>query len=362
MSVQKTIKLIILKLARALGLFSLSRWLTRNSFVIIGWHGVSLEDEHLRFRSLFISPETFRKRLEFIRKTYTVISLEEAIKQCKNGRIKPRQIVLTFDDGFYNFSAAAAPILEEFGMTATVYLVSQNLTTNTPFLPLIVRDTVLSTKRNRVSLSMHGMKGKFALESEKDKATLAKQALSSLHSLPSGSDAKLEFCKQFSRELDIDFDDLMKRRIWHPLTPNEVKELAKKGFSMQLHSHEHKRATKILESLEKDTRQCRTLIEAATATEAVDYCYPAGFWSKQTWDPLQNVGVRSATTVRNGPNFVKTPPLALRRFLNGENATQIEFEAVLSNLPWLVHLLLHPRRMYEPSEKFTAYSEEKVLY
>ncbi len=362
MSIKKTIKLIILWFARILGLFSLSGWLTRNSITIIGWHGVSMEDEHLRFGSLFISPETFRKRLEFIRKTYTVISLEEAIRQHGNGRIKPRQIVLTFDDGYYNFYAVAAPILEEFGMTATVYLVSENLTTDKPYFPLIVRDTVLSTKQSSVLISMLGMDGEYALETEIDKATLATQALSYLHSLTLNSDAQLNFCKQFARELNIDFDDLMKRRIWRSMTPNEAKELTKKGFSMQLHSHEHKNATRILESLEEDTRQCRTLIEAATATKAVDYCYPAGFWSKQTWDPLRNAGVRSATTVRSGPNFVKTPPLALRRNLDGEDRTQIEFESGLCNILWLFHLLFHPGRLHEPSEKFKAYAEDKVLY
>ena len=69
--------------------------------------------------------------------------------------------------------------------------------------------------------------------------------------------------------------------------------------------------------------------------------------------------MRGAVTCKLGPNFRRTPTLALRRYIDEEAITQLEFEALASNFLWLLHVFTHPMRWYEPTE---APSELTSLY
>ncbi len=89
MTGKEIIKETVLRVSRATGMTAAARVLTRGGFNIIGFHGVSLEDEHVRFPTLFISPEAFERRLQFLVRHYSVVPLQEVLEQHRNGRIRP---------------------------------------------------------------------------------------------------------------------------------------------------------------------------------------------------------------------------------------------------------------------------------
>jgi hypothetical protein len=65
----KLIKQNLLKSVKVLGLFDLfgkSAW-RQNKLLILAYHGVSLEDEHLWNSSLFVPAEFLRRRFEIIK-------------------------------------------------------------------------------------------------------------------------------------------------------------------------------------------------------------------------------------------------------------------------------------------------------
>ena len=64
---KRSVKKALIGVSRVTGLTALSRILTRRGFNIIGFHGVSLLDEHRRFPTLFISAESFERRPAFSR-------------------------------------------------------------------------------------------------------------------------------------------------------------------------------------------------------------------------------------------------------------------------------------------------------
>jgi peptidoglycan/xylan/chitin deacetylase (PgdA/CDA1 family) len=56
---------------------------------------------------------------------YRPITLRDLAERLKgNSALDPKTAVLTFDDGFKNFYTEAAPVLDEFGFRATVFLVT----------------------------------------------------------------------------------------------------------------------------------------------------------------------------------------------------------------------------------------------
>ena len=347
---------------RCLGLFSLGRAITRRGLMIVGWHGVSLKNEHERFGSLFISPESFRRRLIFLKKKYKIITLEEAVRQSKEGRFKPRQAVLTFDDGFYNFAKVTAPILKEFGVTATNYIVTKYMENQRPILTLLVRDMVLSTKCKNINISISGTTESISIGNPQDHKKVSKKLLNSVKDLSSEWGPKIEMLRSLAHELQVDIDDLIKRRVWHALDSTEIKNLENEGFSMQLHTHNHTNAAVHPNRIFEEVKVCQEKLESVTEKKAKHFCYPKGRWIKKNWEALQKAGVESAVTTMQGPNLPQTPLLSLRRVLNGEDRNQLEFEYEMSNLGWLVHVLLHPKDLYTPNEKLVDYDENKDVF
>src|SRR5512141_1627927 len=94
------------------------RWVGNSSWraqrlLVLCWHGVSNEDEHLWRSGLYIAPQLFRRRLEILAELgCSVLSLEDALAMLWAGDLPPRSVVITFDDGFHDFAAHAVPILK----------------------------------------------------------------------------------------------------------------------------------------------------------------------------------------------------------------------------------------------------------
>src|SRR5271166_1102193 len=117
-------KLAALRQLRAAGVFSVAaRLRRRNTLLILCYHGISLADEHEWEGGLYITPALFRHRLEVLRNLNTnVLPLGEGLERLQAGTLPPRSVVLTFDDGFYDFHRHAVPLLREFGFPCTIYL------------------------------------------------------------------------------------------------------------------------------------------------------------------------------------------------------------------------------------------------
>jgi peptidoglycan/xylan/chitin deacetylase (PgdA/CDA1 family) len=74
----------------------------------------------------------------------------------------------------------------------------------------------------------------------------------------------------------------------------------------------------------------RALLRDLTTSHLDHFCYPSGEYDLRVLGLLRSLGVRSATTCKAGFNYPGDDPLQLRRFLDGENVSEIEFEAELS--------------------------------
>ena len=75
---------------------------------------------------LCVSPEAFYAQMEFLHSDgYSVIPLAQLSQALRNRTVPERSVVLTFDDGYLDSLTAAAPILLEFGLPATFYVVSR---------------------------------------------------------------------------------------------------------------------------------------------------------------------------------------------------------------------------------------------
>jgi len=270
-------------------------------------------------------------------------------------------VVLTFDDGYYNFLRKAAPILRDFDATATVYLVTEPMLSQQPKHNLLLRDIALSTRMTAIEHPLPGVSAPVRLTSVRDRERLAADLHREAERLPRDDD-RTQFCRDIAQRLNVEIESKIASRMWHCLSPSEVKTLSDEGFSMQLHTHTHQSVVPFQDGIRDEVATCRRIVEDTTGRPAEHFCYPSGLWERRAWEPLRACGVRSAVTTRYGPNFARTPALALRRYLTGQENTQLEFEFELSGLRWLLHTLFHPSRLYEPSEKRVKYKVDGTLF
>ena len=104
-----------------LGLTRDSKWRTQR-LVILCYHGISLEDEHLWRPILYVGQSVLQQRLEILKRgNYSVLSLPEAVELLYAKALPPRSVAITFDDGTYDFYAQAYPLLKSYGFPVTVY-------------------------------------------------------------------------------------------------------------------------------------------------------------------------------------------------------------------------------------------------
>lgn len=94
---------------------------------ILCYHHVGAPREVGGHRRLWISPARFEAQMAYLSLAgYRCLTLRDALAYLRDGReAPPRTVVLTFDDGYHDFSQEAYPILSRFGFPATVFLVVQ---------------------------------------------------------------------------------------------------------------------------------------------------------------------------------------------------------------------------------------------
>ena len=128
------------------------------------------------------------------------------------------------------------------------------------------------------------------------------------------------------------------------MTCDEIKEAARKGIDIQLHTHRHRFPLDDPSLLQQELQANRSVLNALTAKPLRHFCYPSGVWSPLAFSVLQKAGIESAVTTEQGLNFSPDSRLHLRRISDGEYVDELEFEAELTGFAELVRKVRRPFR------------------
>lgn len=73
-------------------------------------------------RDLSVALSAFDEQMAYVAQRFNCLSLPEAVEQLARGKLPPRSLIVTFDDGYLDNLTLALPILRKYAVPATVYI------------------------------------------------------------------------------------------------------------------------------------------------------------------------------------------------------------------------------------------------
>jgi peptidoglycan/xylan/chitin deacetylase (PgdA/CDA1 family) len=331
----RRLKLTALSASRALGLFHLagnSRARARQ-LLILCYHGISIDDEHEWAPGLYMSQAQFAERIALLRQGgYAVLPLDDAVRRLRDGTLPPRSVAITFDDGNFDFYSRAWPVLKAAGMPATVYLTTYYCENSLPIFPLAI-SYLLWKARGRVASLRLSPHVETVIDARSAEARRRTHDLLVLHAQDMAMSAaeKDQLAAALAEALELDYADIVRRRLLRIMNPSEVRELAGAGVDFQMHTHRHRSPLTRAEYL-AEIADNRRRISAYAGRTPSHFCYPSGVAMPEFARWLDEEGVRSATTCEPGMATSRSRHLQLPRLLDHSEMTDVEFEAWLSGI------------------------------
>ena len=331
----KKLKQVTLRSLKSTGVSALvqdSRW-RRQRLLILAYHGISMRDEHEWNGSQYISPETLGLRMQQLQRSRcAVLPLGEAVERLYKNDLPDRAVALTFDDGFADFYHRAFPIISDFGFPVTLYLTTFYAYFNRPVFDVMC-SYLLWRGRGRTLMAKEfcGEDLRIKLSTNDANDGVCKKILGFATQQKLSAEEKDARAAALAAHLGVDYDELLKQRVIHNVTPAEAKELSERGVDVQLHTHRHRTPLdrNLFQREIEDNRRC---VQEITGCNPQHFCYPSGVYARRFLPWLDEAGIKSATTCEVGFASRSSHPLLLPRFLDNNTMAPIEFEAWLTGV------------------------------
>jgi peptidoglycan/xylan/chitin deacetylase (PgdA/CDA1 family) len=211
--------------------------------------------------------ETFRWQMRLLARYFNVLSLPEAVAGLITGRLPARAVCITFDDGYRSIHDLAMPVLNEFGLPATVFVSTAYLDSGTMWNETIA-DAVRRLPGGAVDLSGTGI-GTRELRTGDDRRKVLYELTAHAKYLPPAE--RLALTERLAEMVGGSHaDNLM-------LTPEMIRTMAAQRFEIGAHTVSHP----ILTSLSDDAARHEIVqgkhdLEAITGTPVRYFAYPNG--------------------------------------------------------------------------------------
>lgn len=355
----KQAKRILISASKRTGLSRLilhSNW-RQQRLLILCFHGISTADEHRCFPEFFITPEEFRRKLELMRKlSLSVLPLDEAITRLTSGTLPQRSAVITLDDGFYGTYVNGAPILDQAGYPAAVYITSHYIHRDWAPFDIMCRyllwracGSELRWKRvfdEPVQIAPDSIMPLYRVIYEYSQENRLDSFL------------KNELLRDLAGRLCIDYEDLRRRRILQLVRPDEMRSWRTADF--HLHTHRH-RVSRNKDVFMESIRRNREELRAITGRESRHFAYPGGAFLPEHGDWLRELGVESAVTCETGLAGPNSDTMFLPRIMDTSHVRLEELESWMTGFGGLLPVRRYPMDWSQfEGEEVTLREEAKL--
>lgn len=338
------IKSSFLMALKLCGFFKLSKHIYNKKLRILCYHGFSLKDEELCIPGLFIRPDVFSQRMDWLLKNgYNLITLENAYQSIINNETIENAVVITIDDGFYSFYKEALPILDKRKIPSTLYLTSYYFNSQHPVFVLISK--YLFWAKRGVIVSFDDLNIPPFCNVGRVELTEARSAqlLESFQDYGQGltsEDQRNSLLVRLAKTFEINFKELVSSRMFGLINAEELQVCIDHKVDIELHTHRHdfpSEQNKADEEIKRNKKEVDSLLPIGMS----HFCYPSGVWNKEHWKVLNDNEIKTATTCETGLVDNNTPLYAWNRILDSARVSELEFEAEMTGALELIRRIRH---------------------
>lgn len=315
----------------ASGLLRAPAWFLGPAVAILRYHSVQEDPErhvHTIGTAIIHSLDSFRRQIEIIARDYHPVSLDDVLIALQEGRALPRRTVaITFDDGYLDNWELAAPVLQQYGVPASFYVVVGAIDTGAPPWFCRLRHAIAATQRTQwadsVDGSLHSLCGP---ERRREAFLIASRRCAQLSGIQ-----QMTALRKIEQELGVEplrFSDCPM------LSWDQVRALRRAGHAVGSHTVSHPNAAFVSTAeFETELIESKRRLEEELEVTVAHFSYPSPVlqphFSEQSIEQTRRAGFRTAVTCESGVVRAGDEPLRLRRvFASLEIA---EFRWVLEN-------------------------------
>jgi len=259
--------------------------------VILNLHRIS-DDENPFYPSL--SSKLFEELIKFVTKEFNVITFRR-IDQFKKSQ-KPN-IILSFDDGFYDFFENAMPLLDKYNIRANLNVIPQCVESGKPVWDVMLGDILNSASADKInSIELpnfnmklcHSNKGEYGLALTRYLKKLPKNKRGLLWSKfeKMGIEKNVKFTKMLSREDVIEISNI---------------------HEVGVHSYSHESmGVESKDFFEIDFLKCKSYFDDCLNLPMNIYAFPSGSYKDGQVEFLRSNGIAHILLVGEGYSNYQT--------------------------------------------------------
>jgi peptidoglycan/xylan/chitin deacetylase (PgdA/CDA1 family) len=282
---------------RVCGATSLRR-LTTNAGLILCYHNVVWRDADVTGHpAMHIPVARFERQIRWLLDNYDVVSLGTFVDRLVAGAPLNETAVITFDDGYAGVFEYAVPLLHEFDVPATVFVIASAPGRSCGFW-WDCPETVSRERgnRDRWVTSLRG----------DDAAILADVNVANGFAVPPV--------------------------LW-PAEWSDIRAAARGQIDIGVHSKTHRTLTMLDDAeLADEITASRQDVTQAIGVTPTFFSYPYGHWDRRVRAAVQAAGYRGSLTLATGLNDATADPWSLRRINVPGVISDVAFEAWAAGL------------------------------
>jgi len=262
-----------------MGLAPLVIRLNANRVRALLYHAVEQEPNAFTYGlGVDVTPAAFAANLDYVQRFYNVVPMSAVAA----GRLPPKPLVITFDDGYKCVHEHAMPALRERGLPACVYLISKAVQGDMVWVNLLNYSLIVYPEATRVALS--------AFE---DLAPLSDSEIMThvqMHYAPARIEA---LCRALRDALpEIDGSALY-------ANADEIRDMQQHGLEFGFHTADHYNLRNC------DTHELQRQLDSSDIAELTDsntFAYPFGYFSEASVEQVSRHHFSRVMTVGNNNN------------------------------------------------------------
>tara|TARA_Y100000590_G_scaffold470768_1_gene669832 strand:+ start:79950 stop:80912 length:963 start_codon:yes stop_codon:yes gene_type:complete len=289
---------------------------------IICYHGFNILDESSFIPGTFINQNTFVNRINLLKSMGAhFIKLDEVF----NEQLPELPVILTFDDGFVSTLTEGLPILEQFDLPATLYVTTYYQQKQNPIFRLHLQYLLWKSSEANVNWQKFSMNLPFSGEENLKGSQKVWKVIEHFETKES-EETREKFLREFEKQIGVALNSEQRKKSFTIASDNELAVAQSSNFDLQLHTHRHRLPTE-KDECQKEILENREILKNFTHSSLEHFCYPSGIYDTRQFPWLEEVGVKTATTLLPGIVKKSSHPLELPRVLDSEAISNIQFEA-----------------------------------